>query len=416
MNIAELYLNKTNFTPLISEKPPKNLGISVVIPCYNEDNIKSVLHSLLQCYPTNKAVEVIIVLNSKQSDTEIVKHKNKICEQQFFEFKKNIKPETPLFFQLIKVENISDKIAGVGYARKIGMDEALYRLNIVQNKKGIIVSLDADCIVEKNYLTEIEKIFHNKKAKAISIRFEHPISGVAFDESVYDAICQYELYLHYHILASRFAGHPFAFHTIGSAFAVRADIYAMQGGMNKRQAGEDFYFLHKVIPLGNFFELNSTRIYPSPRTSERVPFGTGATINKIINSENKNFYVYDLQAYKDLKMLFENVFKHYHQNINYNFINTLPEILQSYLYIIDFKKNMTEILSNTSKFETFKKRFFRWFDMFMLIKYLNYSHKNYYTKIPISFAAKELLDLLNIHSNSLNNKDLLIISRNLIYN
>jgi len=42
--------------------------------------------------------------------------------------------------------------------------------------------------------------------------------------------------------------------------------------MNRKQAGEDFYFIQKLMPLGGYFALNSTAIYPSPRESSRVPF------------------------------------------------------------------------------------------------------------------------------------------------
>ena len=79
---------------------------------------------------------------------------------------------------------------------------------------------------------------------------------------------------------------PFAFHTIGSSMAVRASSYMRQGGMNKRKAGEDFYFQQKIIPLCGFTECNSTVVYPSPRPSYRVPFGTGrAMLGYLQNGE-----------------------------------------------------------------------------------------------------------------------------------
>ena len=55
-----------------------------------------------------------------------------------------------------------------------------------------------------------------------------------------------------------------------------------QDGLNKKQAGEDFYFLQKIMPMGNYFELNSTTVHPSSRTSDRVPFGTGPIINQYL--------------------------------------------------------------------------------------------------------------------------------------
>ena len=68
-----------------------------------------------------------------------------------------------------------------------------------------------------------------------------------------EAIMKYELYLRYYRLALEYTGHPHAYHCIGSAFAVRTLDYVAQGGMNKRQAGEDFYFLQKLIATGRMF-------------------------------------------------------------------------------------------------------------------------------------------------------------------
>ena len=89
----------------------------------------------------------------------------------------------------------------------------------------------------------------NPRSPGCSIYFEHPLHG-PLEPKVYEAIAAYELHLRYYVQALRYAAFPYAHHTIGSSMAVRADAYAKQGGMNKRQAGEDFYFLHKIIPLG----------------------------------------------------------------------------------------------------------------------------------------------------------------------
>lgn len=52
------------------------------------------------------------------------------------------------------------KKAGVGLARKIGMDEAAFRLNSI-NQDGVILCFDADSQCQPNYLKEIESHFLN---------------------------------------------------------------------------------------------------------------------------------------------------------------------------------------------------------------------------------------------------------------
>ncbi|MEZ4848575.1 MAG: hypothetical protein R3B93_08135 [Bacteroidia bacterium] len=72
-----------------------------------------------------------------------------------------------------------------------------------------------------------------------------------------------------------------AFHCVGSSMAVRSIAYQKRGGMNRRKAGEDFYFLQKFIAEGTLAELSTTKVIPSPRASEKVPFGTGRAIKKL---------------------------------------------------------------------------------------------------------------------------------------
>lgn len=394
MTILERYLQKHSIIQQqINSKPSDQLGLCVVIPCYNEDTIIPVLRSLANCDKPKCDVEVIVVLNGREHDTEEVWLKHVKIEQEFHQFLSENKSNF-ISFHLIKQLNIPQKLAGVGYARKIGMDESIRRFLQVGQERGIICCLDVDCTVEQNYLVEVENLFKTKNAKACSIRFEHPLDGNEFNVEVYKAIAQYELYLHYHLVASRFSAHPFAYHTIGSAMAVRADVYAMQGGMNQRQAGEDFYFLQKVIPLGKFYELNTTCVYPSPRQSERVPFGTGMSIQKILQSKAKQWLVYHPQAYIDLKNWFDNALKWYeHQQIDLLW-NNLSKTIRTFLTYDECKHQLYQIFHHTSNAHSFRKRFFRWFNMFQVIKFLNYAHEYHYSKIHVLEAANLMLRLL----------------------
>jgi hypothetical protein len=54
--------------------------------------------------------------------------------------------------------------------------------------------------------------------------------------------------------------------------------------MSRRQAGEDFYFIQKVAMQGRYGECRTTRVHPSPRPSDRVPFGTGPDIARQIGN------------------------------------------------------------------------------------------------------------------------------------
>jgi hypothetical protein len=102
-----------------------------------------------------------------------------------------------------------------------------------------------------------------------------------------------------------YTGFPYYWHTIGSAFAVSADAYVRVGGMGRQQGGEDFYFLQKVFALGNIRELKDTTVFPMARLSDRVPFGTGPSLQKIVNEPDGNVRAYSKRAFEELKRLFD---------------------------------------------------------------------------------------------------------------
>jgi len=279
-------------------------------------------------------------------------------------------------------------------ARKIGMDEAVRRFDDIDRPGGIIVCYDADCRCERNYLRSIERHFEkNPRTPGCSIYFEHPLDG-RLDAKVYEAIAAYELHLRYYVHGLRYAGFPHAHHTIGSCMAVRADVYKQQGGMNKRKAGEDFYFLQKIFPLGAFTELTDTTVNPSPRGSDRVPFGTGKAVQAHL-AGNK-ISTYPLEAFLDLKMLFDGLPATDRDEplLRSDLGDGLPESLRTFLREQRFTEALAEIRDNTSTPAAFRTRFFRWFNGFQAMKFIHHARDHYYGERAIEADAERLLELL----------------------
>jgi hypothetical protein len=69
--------------------------------------------------------------------------------------------------------------------------------------------------------------------------------------------------MRYFVRGLSYAGFPYVHHTVGSAIAIKTSAYVRAGGMNSGAAGEDFYFIQKLLPAGYFFNLTSTTVYPS---------------------------------------------------------------------------------------------------------------------------------------------------------
>ncbi len=385
---------------LAAEAHP-DVGLIIVIPCFDEPDLPGSLRALRECQSPGCAVEIIVVVNSSEHSSCDVLKRNRESIAAAREWSGRYQ-DSRFAVHLIEAKGLPRKHAGVGLARKIGMDEAVRRFDSVGRfGSGIIVCYDADCLCDANYLVEIERHFnHYPETPGCSIYFEHPLAGPEETE-VYRAITEYELHLRYYVEACRYAGHPHAFHTIGSSMAVRASAYVAQGGMNKRQAGEDFYFLQKVIQPGGFTELNSTRVIPSPRVSDRVPFGTGKAVGELLASSSKGMMSYPLQAFVELGCLFTEVAILFEADelVEKDFLNRCPGCLARFLCEQGFSAQVAEIRRQTSNAETFRKRFFGWFNAFMLMKFVHFARDQEFGEEPIELGARDLLKLLNIKIN-----------------
>jgi len=191
-----------------------------------------------------------------------------------------------------------DKAAGVGLARKIGMDLALGVFDYGNPSTGIILSLDADTLVEHTYLSSVREAFEREKVAAAVVSFAHQVAKRPDEQA---AICCYELFLRYYVLGLRYAGSPYAFHSIGSTMACTAGAYAAVRGMNTRKAGEDFYFLDKLAKTGTVGRITGTTVHPAARVSGRVPFGTGRRITRFTAGERNEYILYDPRSFAVLR-------------------------------------------------------------------------------------------------------------------
>ena len=394
---------------LIEQKPSNDLGVVVVIPCSNEPNLTASLESLYNCDKPTCNVEIIVVINSSEKAESTVLLQNSMSLLEAEEWREThfgeISSSLAMRFYFIEENELPKKHAGVGLARKIGMDEAVRRFDSVNNHQGIIACFDADALCETNYLVALEKHFKQyPKSPACSIHYEHPMTGNEFPEAIYNGITQYELHLRYYKNGLAYANLPYAFHTIGSSMAVRSAAYQKQNGMNKRKAGEDFYFLQKLIPLGNFTELKTTKTIPSPRVSNRVPFGTGKAMQSWLDDKKQELFSYNPKSFIDLKAFTKAVPDLYNKK------NNIPSSVQAFLDIIDFEENLTNIKKNSKSETHFTEVFFKWFNAFKVLKYMHFARDNYYPDVLVFEGANSLLKFLEQPTQS-NNENLLLAYR-----
>lgn len=349
--------------------PTADTELIVVLPSYKEPQLLEAIQSLIRCEAPGFKIMVLVVINEPENASAEAVNVNQLAVQQLQQL------PTPDYMELVVHHAVlPQKKAGVGLARKLGMDEAARWFNAMQ-KDGIITCYDSDCDCDPRFFKTIEKTFRQQQLDAGVIFYEHPLTN--------DEIIQYELFLRYHIDALRYAEFPYAYQTLGSCISVRSSTYQKHGGMNTRKAGEDFYFLHKIIPHCRFGEINEAMIYPSARESDRVPFGTGIALTKI--SQLDQYDIYAPESFVALKALFSKV-AHLYKGEEVN----LPDSITAFHKHNGFGAALEEMHRNASNLATFKKRFFTWWDAFRALKYVHYARDHYYPNIPLNEAIQWL--------------------------
>lgn len=369
---------------LVEESPDPDLQMIVVIPAYAEEDLSGCLDSLRETdLPEGTTIEILIVINHPDSAGTKVKQDSR---QQWLEvqhYGRQFSTDRLRFLGVL--QSLPDRHAGVGLARKTGMDEAVRRFASLQ-RDGLIINLDADCRVAENYFREISAYFEQRPGVwSAGVYFEHPLTGPQLTTGQRNAIIDYELHLRYFIEAQRAVGLPFAYQTVGSCMVVRSSTYQKMGGMNSRKAGEDFYFLQKFIAIGRFGEITGTTVYPSPRGSFRVPFGTGRAVNSILQGSDQ--LTYHWESFLQIREMVTSL-QDFYQGISRNcWIDDLPVDLARYLCEQKGVEKMQELLRETSRYETFENRFFQWFNAFRLMKYLHAARYRFPDQ-PVVIQAK----------------------------
>ncbi|REE02037.1 glycosyltransferase [Marinoscillum furvescens] len=365
-----------------NEKINSAVELIVVLPAFAEKHLDRALASLHACsFPKEKAC-VLVVINEPENASPSIVATNDHAQQAADAIDQK-------FQQLVVRLKLPPKKAGVGLARKIGMDEAA-RFFEKHNKDGIIVCYDADCLCAPNYLEAIHSYFQRKDRLVGHLHYEHTLNGPHHHE-----IVQYELHLRYYVNALRVIAYPHAIHTLGSCITVTSKAYQKQGGMNTRKAGEDFYFLHKMAPLGGMGEINGTTIYPSDRTSDRVPFGTGHAIDKILKTAQ--YETYNPKVYECLSPINEDLQSWFTAPASQ--LDKVSVCLDDFLQASNFQEELDKIINQSGSFENFRQRYYAWWDGFKVLKYIHFARDHHYPNVALQEALEWLgkQTKLNLH-------------------
>jgi hypothetical protein len=367
----------------------KTADIVITIPTLADEEIFTTLKSLSKCkLPNSKRVLAIVLINESEKADEKVRTKNK---EIFDKIKStNFGIETEVRY----IKGIPEKLAGVGFARRILMDEAIClfkkeydekfkeRENIVEfMSEKFIFSLDSDCTVSENYFSAVE-ILEIKNADFGVLSFAHRFSE---EKEIKKAGILWEIFLRYWRDSLRVFSYKNAFYPIGSLFLFRATPYIVSMGMNIRQAGEDFYFLQKIIPLAKIVDI-PVYVFPKAEPSQRTPFGTGREIQLYISGEKERLEkVWNFKSFEQIGEIMRSIDDVFSGEMKVETFKLFLDENQKY------KEQLEKIKIQSKTKEDFRKKFEEWFNPFKVFKFLRFTEK-IFPKSPIYQEVQKLID------------------------
>jgi len=338
----------------------------ITIPCYNEyDYIFKTLDSVNKQnhHDLEKTLVSIVINNSTDEDTSVIENNRSTYE-------KLLNAEYNFDFVVIDAfsdgKAIENKFSGAGMARKISVDAMLSYLN----EDSLVCFIDADTILSDKYLTSIKSYYSKSKCQAFTVNFAHQHD----EPKTKLLIKEYENYLKDTAANIRSCGSPYGYVSLGSTMVCTYLAYISVGGMNRKVASEDFYFLQELEKYCGVKQINDILVHPSSRYASRLYLGTSMRLQKSLNGELdlSSLYFSDhayallekwiTLALSSRQMTYESLEKK---------ILLIDDHLLEFLRSINLQGAWGSIISAPSV-NHFEKQFHRWFDALSIFKLLKF--------------------------------------------
>ena len=333
----------------------------LIIPAYKESKVfyQRLTSSLLKQH----AVLLVLVIN--QPDSLTSPHPdNSLLWQQLIDntVEQNASdnvllrsiPHTNSSLLLINRFNAGLRIPekqGVGLARKMGADIALSLIDSGYVTHPWIYTTDADTHLPNNYFTALNSdtdIHRNALSAAATYSFKHLCDAT----SVGRATQLYEQRLRQYVDGLHSAGSPYAFQTIGSTIAISSTHYAQVRGFITIEA----------------------------RQSDRVPFGTGPAINKLLLEKkiNQANIFYHPQIFVELKRWLEKI--HLTQSSPLGELSLSTNTLKA-LSTLGAARAIGAARKVSTSASSYNKHIHTWFDAFKTLRFVHCLQEQAYPSV-----------------------------------
>ena len=382
------YENQLLFPLQIQTEVPADLQISVVIPFRSDNNLMQTIASLNE---TSKDIhsEVIVVFYSYKYDEDSIIEINH--RQYYLADKWRNEANRNINLELVNFIGIPQQWEHSDIGRKIGMDEALSRLDDARNPNGVIISLDAGVNVETPFFNTILKHFEaNNESLAANIDFRFP-DGDHIDENFLKASQLLELRYRYYHEGLRYAGcridvFPFSF-----AFAIRAWAYKEAGGLPVSNRSV-LQLQDQVGALGKVNKITETHVQATLQT--RAIADRLQRMAKSLNSGKPTDKIYAPECFDGIKILNSKVPAFYSADslmAFQNILRTLPPDVIAFLGEHNFFYKWRDLKQESRNLNQFLRDFYLWFDGDLMLKLVQFSAAYYKYYITPEDAAAELL-------------------------
>ncbi len=337
---------------------------------------------------TYKNFTVLVCVNQPEhwwSDPD----KKDICENnsKTIAFLENLEyPPIEILDRSSPGRGFSQHEKGVGHARNLLFEKAL----TISNDNDLIMCLDADTTFKPGYFQSVADIFlKTPDAIAHANPYYHKLTG---DKAVDKAILRYEIYMRLYVLNLWRIGSPYAFTPLGSSISMYAKTLKSIGKITPRPAGEDFYLLQKLRKYGRINQYNEHYVYPSPRISRRVPFGTGPAVADGIENRWESYPLYPAKPFDMIKETYDLFPELFNEDLNTPMDNFLKKIFGT-------SKIFQQLRSNYKTVDKFIRACHTKIDGLRILQFVRYYHRfrnmpdedNLRKHLEIIFDKKEII-------------------------
>jgi hypothetical protein len=352
--------------PLIEVAPEAGLGFLLVVSGSDPRGVQATLDAIDSCTRPPVPVEVLVVFHCGEGTHAVDKLGQLAAREVAVEWIANT-ANSGFSYHILDLPDVAPKDFGEGLTRKLAFDEGMRRLHAADNPHGLLLWLDAGAMPDFSYLTALHAYFQEqRRMHSCTLDF-------------YTLTDEAELGLRYAMQGLRSMRHPHAYYHLASAVAVRGSAYEQSGGMNRRKAGADFHFLHKLTPLGLHGDCPAARLmylFPVPGLKAQAT-------------------VFAPEAYRVLGEFAESVLANCELPA-IEVVSLAEDVHPSigpWMAANKLQERIVGMQASARQAATFRLRFFHWFSLLQVQHFMHFAHPVYFEPVPLKAAAAAILDM-----------------------